>query len=148
MLIFSDLCIQTSSYSFDLKFNKRKTLLAGESSTGKTFLCRMILDYKKMSGSTKNYKDIYVFKYDAYDIAPIIKTLTKKFIIIDNADIFFEEYPDLVRLINEDRINQYLIIGRAVSDIEITPNSYAILNFCDKNRTFSFEYPFYEKGWN
>lgn len=95
-----------TSFIVDFKFTNNITVLTGDSGTGKTasfsfikecmvlnpnILCLNYLDYQK-------------------DIAGIIKSVNRKLIVIDNADVLLDD--DIRKYIAVDDKNQYLIIGR------------------------------------
>ncbi len=95
-----------TSFVVDFKFTNNITILMGDSGTGKTASFSFIKECMALN------PDIMCLNYLDYqkDIAGIIKSAERKFIVIDNADVLLDD--DIRKYIALDGKNQYLIIGR------------------------------------
>lgn len=130
---------------FDLHFKDLKTIVTGESATGKSLLCSIIREIQKD-------KNIVGKKYDADNLFLIheenmhqIKDVKEKLIIIDRADIILDNAA--IQMINQDwGYNKYLIFSRKALGIELSPNYFG--EFEIKNKVFTLNYLFDVKGWN
>lgn len=129
---------------FDFHLRGNKTIVQGNSGTGKTLLYNAI----------KVFKDINDSKFADYDLSNIvlidknnvneIGTFKKKLIVIDRADVIIT--PDVGQIINSDfGINRYLIFARTFIGVEISPNYYATVVRTGKELTL--KYMFSVKGW-
>ena len=128
-----------------LEFKGNKTIVHGESATGKTLICTMLSNY------IDDNNDIELKPYDANNIIIAskdnkdkINKQKKKLIIIDRAEFLLD--TELIENINRDRgTNRYLIFGRKPMGIELSPNHFATL--CNKDGVIKLEYAYDEKGW-
>ncbi len=95
-----------TSFVVDFEFTNNVTILMGDSGTGKTASFSFIKECMALN------PDIMCLNYLDYqkDIAGIIKSAERKFIVIDNADVLLDD--DIRKYIALDGKNQYLIIGR------------------------------------
>lgn len=95
-----------TSFVLDFKFTSNITILTGDSGTGKTASFSFIKECMALN------PDIVCLNYLDYqkDIKSIIKDLSGKLIVIDNADVLLSD--DTRKYIALDDKNQYLIIGR------------------------------------
>lgn len=130
---------------FNLKFKGDKTIVSGESATGKTFICtsldRLIKD---KNNSLKPYSadNIFILTDDNYERLSLQE---KKLIIIDRAEFVIDE--DIVNFINRDKKNRYLIFLRKAMGIELSPNHFAELKRDESTKETVLDYQFDIKGW-
>lgn len=130
---------------FDIPFRGNKTIVRGNSGTGKSLLYNTLKHIKYSKNSTK------FNRYDVDNIVLVdegnidnISEYDSKFIIIDRGDIIIT--PKATEIINSDfGKNRYLIFARKHLGIELSPNYYATMT--NKNKIFSLEYAFSVKGW-
>lgn len=129
---------------FDLEMRGFKTVVSGTSSTGKSYLCSTILDYKKAqeSGVDIGYDVSSIFILNAENKQEW-KSLSKFLIIVDRADIILNK--DDLDFLNKDRKNKYLIFVRRPMKIYISPNYKG--EFVVENNHITLHYNFNVKGW-
>ena len=95
-----------TSFVVDFTFTKNRTILMGDSGTGKTATFSFIRECMAV-----NSKILCLDNYDYQkDIKEIISQTEGKLVVIDNADILLND--DTRKYISLDNKNQYLIIGR------------------------------------
>lgn len=134
-----------SGIKFNLVIRENKTVICGESATGKTLLCNTIKEYKELKGLADGSADS-LKKYDTNNIIILDKSnknelsnLKHKLIIIDRADLILDRKN--IRMINYDTdINKYLLISRKPLGIDIIPNNFG--EFRNKNGVIEIEYIF------
>lgn len=137
--------IDQNDNTFHFEFKGNKTIVCGESGTGKTLICSA-LKYYIEDINNQDYK-----VYDANNIFLLsrdnknkLKDQKGKLIIIDRAEMVLDHTS--VEFINADRgINRYLIFLRKPIGIELSPNYFAVLD--RKDNSFQLKYPFDIKGW-
>lgn len=95
-----------TSFVVDFNFTNNITILTGDSGTGKTASFLFIKECMALN------PDIVCLNYLDYqkNIISIIKSVEKKLIVIDNADVLLDD--NIRKYIALDDKNQYLIIGR------------------------------------
>lgn len=95
-----------TSFVIDFAFDNNITILMGDSGTGKSASYSFIKECMSMN------PDILCINYLDYqkDIGEMIKSVTGKLIVIDNADVLLSD--NIRKYIALDDKNQYLIIGR------------------------------------
>ena len=95
-----------TSFVIDFSFDNNITILMGDSGTGKSASYSFIKECMSMNS------DILCINYLDYqkDIGEMIKSVTGKLIVIDNADVLLDD--NIRKYIALDDKNQYLIIGR------------------------------------
>ena len=95
-----------TSFVIDFIFENNITILMGDSGTGKSASYSFIKECMSMN------PDILCINYLDYqkDIGEMIKSVTGKLIVIDNADVLLDD--NIRKYIALDDKNQYLIIGR------------------------------------
>ena len=95
-----------TSFVIDFIFENNITILMGDSGTGKSASYSFIKECMSMNS------DILCINYLDYqkDIGDMIKSVTGKLIVIDNADVLLDD--NIRKYIALDDKNQYLIIGR------------------------------------
>jgi Holliday junction resolvasome RuvABC ATP-dependent DNA helicase subunit len=103
-----------TSFVVDFRFTNNITILTGDSGTGRTATFSFIQECVPIN------PDILCLNYLDYqkDIAGIIKSVEKKLIVIDNADVLLGD--DVRKYIALDDKNQYLIIGRNPTNLFAT----------------------------
>ena len=94
---------------YNLKFRGNKTIVHGDSATGKSLLCTMLKSYindnNNASFKPYNADNIFIVSKDNKDKLSLQKG---KLIIIDRAELILDE--QMVEIINADRgYNRYLI---------------------------------------
>lgn len=129
---------------FHLIFKGDKTIVCGETATGKSLIYNTLSNLDKMDVSVKVYDTSNIFLANKYNIYEIGK-LENKLIIIDRADILLNK--NIVCMINKDLgINKYLIFLRKPMRIELSPNYFGEL--IRNNNKIELRYMFKVKGWN
>lgn len=106
-----------TSFVLDFEFTNNITILTGDSGTGKTASFSFIKECMALN------PDIMCLNYLDYqkDIAGIIKSVSGKLIVIDNADVLLDD--DVRKYIALDGKNQYLIIGRNPKNLFATKDN-------------------------
>lgn len=125
-----------------LKLRGDKNVIKGNSGTGKTYLYNKLEAIKKRLDSTSNYDAENIILLNKDNLITL-DTLTKKLIIIDNADLLLTEKQ--VDFINMDDNNRYLIFTRVPIGLDISPNHQADL-VQEGDKTI-MQYRFSVKGW-
>ena len=130
---------------YNLKFRGNKTIVHGDSATGKSLLCTMLKSYindnNNASFKPYNADNIFIVSKDNKDKLSLQKG---KLIIIDRAELILDE--QMVEIINADRgDNRYLIFLRKPMGIELSPNYLGTL--CKKDGELQLEYECYVRGW-
>ena len=119
-----------TSFVVDLTFTNNITILMGYSGTGKTVVFSFIQECMAID------KRIFCISFVDYqkNIREILKQISGKLIVIDNADILLED--DTRRYISLDEKNQYLIIGRNPSDLFATKeNMFELISTGEGDQT-------------
>jgi hypothetical protein len=131
--------------SFDLDLRGRIVVVKGFSGTGKTLFYKAMESALKVYDSGKLPETILVNRKNSEYKLPEIYKAHHKFIVIDNADRVFDLHPELVRYINQDFTNNYLIFARKAYDLGISPNYFA--EFCDYDKLIKLKYSYSMEGW-
>ena len=123
---------------FDLKLKGNKTIICGDSATGKTLLCSVIKSYQD------SFNDPVLSKYDMSNIILITKqnkhelqSYKSKLMIIDRADLLLND-ADVETINNDTDVNKYIIFSRKPLGIYLSPNYYGEL--ITKGDTIGLEY--------
>ena len=105
-VIMSHFSTVHTSFVIDFTFDNNITILMGDSGTGKSASFSFIKECMSIN------PDILCINFLDYqkDIGKMIKSVTGKLIVIDNADILLDD--GIRKYIALDDKNQYLIIGR------------------------------------
>ena len=104
-----------TSFEVDLKLDYNVTFISGDSGTGKSALYSFLQEY-----AAEN-KDVRCFNYldqNRKVYKGSIKQSKGKLFVIDNADILLDD--DMRRYIAFDDKNQYIIIGRNPTGLQLT----------------------------
>lgn len=120
--------------NFIIQLKGNKTIVGGKASTGKTLLCTRLRELQP--------DNVFVAVVD--NISKIIE-IKNKLIVIDRADYILDKA--MVKIINEDANNRYLIFSRKPLGISITPNHFGEFDIDKKEKTVSLRYLFDVKGW-
>lgn len=132
---------------FNLVLKGYKTIVCGNSATGKTLLCNVINGYMQDSLNDpvlRKYNTDNIFILNAQNKQEL-KTIRYKLIIVDRADLILDDTD--IEIINSDTdINKYLIFSRKPLGIYISPNYFGELK--DKGDGIEIEYLFNVGGWN
>lgn len=136
-----------SSLEFKLWLKGFKTIIIGDSGTGKSLLYSKIKEIKE-----DNLNPSWLRKHDMSNIVLYskeklddIKKLKRNLIIIDRADLILDR--DAVEWINYDcGFNKYLIFGRKLLGIDISPNHFG--RFIEDDGVIQIKYEFDIGGWN
>lgn len=132
---------------FKLWFKGFKTIISGESGSGKSLLYNKIKELQE-----DNLNPDWLRKYDVGNIVLYnrdsldkIKKLKKNLIIVDRADLILDE--EMVSWINYDcGYNKYLIFSRKPLGIDLSPNYFG--EFINVNGVIQIKYEFDVRGWN
>ena len=110
--------IQTKHTSFEvnLYLDSNVTFISGDSGTGKSALYSFMEEYAAENKSIKCFN--YLDRKKSYKSS--IKQSKGKLFIIDNADILLDD--NMRSYIAFDSKNQYIIIGRNPSGLQLTIN--------------------------
>ncbi len=119
-----------TSFVIDFIFENNITILMGDSGTGKSASYSFIKECMSMN------PDILCINYLDYqkDIGEMIKSVTGKLIVIDNADVLLSD--NIRKYIALDDKNQYLIIGRNPKNLFTTKeNLYELTSRKENDQT-------------
>jgi len=126
---------------YNLIFRGNKTIVKGESGTGKTHLVNIIKDIKE-SYNEEYYDTKNIFILTRENKTEILN-IERKLIIIDSADLVLDD--ESIKFINRDTQNRYLIFTRVPMGFELSPNHKA--DFETVGKTTSIKYRFSVRGW-
>lgn len=103
-----------TSYVIDFLFTNNLTIVTGDSASGKTLVFSLIRECMVMNPGILclNYLDYQK------DIKNVINKVSRKLIVIDNADILLGD--ETRKYISVDGENQYLIMGRNPRNLFVT----------------------------
>lgn len=121
-MIYDKIEFEANPFSYSLVFFSRITLVRGDSATGKTYLYQILEDVKLLD----QYKDIKLFNYKSDNFHEELKRCRNKFIVIDNADILLDEEDR--GFINFEKSNQYMLFLRNCDGLNLTADSFTVLN--------------------
>ena len=124
-MIYNEIKFEMNPFRYHLAFSSRITLVRGDSATGKTYLYQMLEDVRMMD----EYKEIRLFNYKTEDFHENLKNCRSKFIVIDNADVLLNDEDR--RFINFERSNQYFLFMRNCDGLNLTADSFTVLNETD-----------------
>ncbi len=129
---------------FNIQLKGKKTIIYGDSGTGKSLICSKIKDFQEDSNvGYRPYTANNIIIIDNRNI-DLIGRGSNNLIIIDRIEKVLTD--DLVLKINTDRENRYLLIGRKALGIDISPNYYGEL--IQNNNLISIRYKYNIGGWN
>lgn len=103
-----------TSFEVDLRLVLNVTFISGDSGTGKSALYSFLQEYAAENKNVRCFN--YLDQKKAYKNS--IKQSKGKLFVIDNADILLDD--DMRRYIAFDDKNQYIIIGRNPSGLQLT----------------------------
>ncbi len=124
-MIYDTIEFRAEPFSYSLSFTDRITLVRGDSATGKTYLYQMLEDLKM----TKEYQKLKLFNYKSEEFHSNLKKCRDKFVVIDNADLLLDDADR--NFINFDSSNQYMIFARNCDGLNLSENSFVILDETD-----------------
>lgn len=128
---------------FQLEFRGSRTIINGNSGTGKTYLTNY-LGKMKYADDDNSLGNVFILNKDNKDKL-LSGEVKHSLVVIDRGDIAVDE--KVVECINNDRgINRYLIFIRKPVGIDITPNHFAELVDC--GGVVRLKYRFNVKGWS
>lgn len=106
--------IKLDELEIDFELRSNKTIIQGDSSTGKTYVYELLHEeYKEENIFFINYHDIES-PTNAKMICNTLKNTINKFVIIDQANDVFEECSELEDIVDKDNNNQYILMGRSL----------------------------------
>ena len=121
-IVLDRIQITHTSYEVDFMFDSNITFVTGDAGTGKTLVFSFL---QETAAENKNIKCFnYLDKAKSYKSA--IKQSKGKLIIIDNADLLLDDA--MRQYIAMDDKNQYIIIGRNPTGLELTQDEIYELN--------------------
>ena len=129
--------------TIDLRFRGNKTILYGDSGTGKSLIVTLLSRIQSDTSWLALYNADNVLLINSNNRAEIYKA-NRKLIIIDKGERIITD--SIVSKINSDRINRYLIMTRKSFGFDVSPNHYATL--IRENNTLKLDYKFSVRGWN
>ena len=103
-----------TSFEVDLRLDYNVTFISGDSGTGKSALYSFLQEYAAENKNVRCFN--YLDQKKAYKNS--IKQSKGKLFVIDNADILLDD--DMRRYIAFDDKNQYIIIGRNPTGLQLT----------------------------
>ena len=131
-------------FTVNLELRPPITIVTGDTSSGKTLLWNWIKLQSKLPEHVKKCEHFMFVNYDNLDIN--ISLIRGKFIIIDNADVFFTRHRHNIEAVRHSiRHNQYLILCRGEYNLGVSPNHYATV--VERDKVFTLEYEFDVEGW-
>ena len=108
------LACKSRGFNIQLQLRSSKTIICGDSATGKTFLFGLLMN------AAMDMDNIYFINYDSVKSKANCKVVIKhikqaygQIIIMDQADDVQEVDNRIMKAINENLKNTYIIIGRA-----------------------------------
>lgn len=126
-------------YRLQLKWDK--TIVKGNSGTGKTHLFNIIKAIKESYNEEEyNADNIVLLTKENKESLKIIKN---KLVIIDVADLLLDDKD--VEFINRDEDNRYIIYTRVPIGLALSPNHQADL--VQNGNMTSLKYRFNVRGW-
>jgi ABC-type transporter Mla maintaining outer membrane lipid asymmetry ATPase subunit MlaF len=136
--------------SYDLELNGNIAVVGGDSGTGKTFLCKLIKERKKLAETSSEVTfvgNIEVFDLDSGPPSlDVLKALKNKLVVIDEADILLDGSVEVLNNINDDYIrNHYLIFSRGGIHVKVTPAHCA--SFVVNDGCVRLDYSEIGRGW-
>ena len=138
------LSILNNRFNLDLKENI--TIIGGNSGTGKTLLVRAVKNDMLIKGIKSEYEIIDKLNTPTEEeFKQKINNLKDKVIVIDNADRYLNK--EIIKWINLDSRNRYILMGRAVSGVETPPSGISIMEYDNVKEGFKLRYIFEEEGW-
>lgn len=132
-MIYNQIEFKATPFSYFLEFSSRITLVRGDSATGKTYLYQNLEDVKLLP----QYHNIKLLNYKSDNFHDELVKCRNKFIVIDNADILLTDKDK--QFINFEKSNQYMLFMRNCDGLNLTPDSFTILNDQDYQITLSRE---------
>ena len=103
-----------TSFEVDLRLDYNVTFISGDSGTGKSALYSFLQEYAAENKNVRCFN--YLDQKKSYKNS--IKQSKGKLFVIDNADILLDD--DMRRYIAFDDKNQYIIIGRNPTGLQLT----------------------------
>lgn len=132
---------------FELQMRGRKTIVKGNSGTGKTLIVKRLTDIIE----NEDVNGLKVSEYSADNIVildrrniSMLQFIKGKLIIIDRADLILTD-EKVIEFINADFDNRYLIFARHPMGLRITPNYVGDLY--REGKTIRLKYKFDVVGW-
>lgn len=151
--MIQEIKIDNEQNSVDIKLRGSTVVIRGASATGKSLLVgaikRQIAKLKaRKNGFDALYSNIVIFDYQNEKISDI-RNCVGKLIILDNADELLSDASDIVEFINNDIDNQYIVIGRTIKGLNVTPNYIGHINIeqGETRNIITIEYDFTEGSW-
>lgn len=130
----------SGNITFSLNLKSGLTLIAGDSSTGKTMFYQKYMKKCRL----ENNKNVVFINNDILSSGISLKALlnvSNKLIIIDNADLLID--IDMARQIYNDGSNQYIIFGRDIGRYIVGKENIA--EFKQVGNTIELKYIFMPK---
>lgn len=131
---------------FYLQLRGNITLIVGNSGTGKSYFTNLMIDEK----TNEKYNKNKVFHFDNIYIVgeeltiQELERLENNLIIIDRGD-FKRIEEDILKYMDQDIQNMYLIFSRNNHGLNITPNYYG--EFVRNGNEITIYYKYNEVGW-
>lgn len=131
---------------FYLQLRRNITLIVGNSGTGKSYFTNLMIEEKTNERYNKNkvryFDNIYIVGEEL--TIQELEKLESNLIIIDRGDFKrFEE--DILKYMDRDIQNMYLIFSRNNHGLDITPNYYG--EFVRNGSEITIRYKYNEVGW-
>lgn len=131
--------------TFHLELKGKKTILYGDSGTGKSLLVTILNRFKSDDSWLKPYNTDNILIITSSNLDEIVKS-SGKLIIIDKGERVLTD--DIIDIINADRgINRYIIMVRKSLGIAVSPNYYGKL-VRKNDKRIELEYSYNIAGWN
>ena len=129
---------------FDFKLKNRIVVVDGDTGTGKSMFCALLGIEKKTMAKSPFSFEITIFNEDLPLELDMLKALSERLIVIDNADMLLTD--SVVAYIAQDDVHQYLIFARVPWDFRIKPDNFAEIEFDEEVKTYYLKY-FEVPGW-
>jgi len=142
--IIDNISFDALGYMFDFELRPRATIISGDTGSGKSFFCHCLKEASNDPENRGRFSNFVLFEHNLEDIESI-RQKKDKVIIIDNADRLLADNAGLIEHIATDYDNQYIIIGRRLYDIDVSPNHHATVK--EKDGKFTLDYKWNVPGW-
>lgn len=129
--------------SVNLELHGNKVVVKGESGIGKTYLYNAIqlLKQNEMVNHvclSKSFSNVFCYNRSTDSLLSHLRQHSQSLIIVDNGELVITD--EVSEYVDNDYQNHYLIFGRGLCNLRLTPNNFAEL--CESDNCFSLFYKF------
>lgn len=110
------------------------TFITGDAGTGKTFVVSAI-----KNAILENNIPVYILDETHFSYYTLVPKSDEALVVIDNADLLFQMYPDSVQMFNSMKY-QTLMFGRDLHGLKVHVSNYGVLsaNCINGTKTLTF----------